>query len=66
MEPFKSRWKQSVTPEQAVEILRKYGTEITLEEAEIILNLMYKMSKFNIEQLSNNENSRPLHKSEHR
>jgi hypothetical protein len=41
--------KRNVTPAKAVEILAKYGTRVTLEEAQIILNFMYKFGKLAIE-----------------
>jgi hypothetical protein len=41
--------KRTITASKAVEILRRYGTEISEEEAEIILDFMYKMSKLTVE-----------------
>jgi hypothetical protein len=37
--------KRSLTPEKAVEILKKYGTIVTIEEAKLILDFMYKLGK---------------------
>lgn len=45
--------KRSVTAEKAVKILKENGREITLEEAQIILDYMYKMSKLAVNQLLN-------------
>ncbi len=42
--------KRSITPEKAVDILAKYGTKVTVEEAKIILDLMYKISKLSVNQ----------------
>ena len=42
--------KRSVTPEKAVEILAKHGTKVTIEEAKIILDFMYKIGKLSINQ----------------
>jgi hypothetical protein len=41
--------KRYITPAKAVEILAKHGTKITLEEAQIILDFMYKFGKLAIE-----------------
>lgn len=40
--------KRNVTPAKAVEILAKYGTKVTLEEAQIILDFMYKFGRLAI------------------
>lgn len=42
--------KRAVTPEKAAEILKKHGTVVTLEEAKIILNLMYIIGKLAVKQ----------------
>jgi hypothetical protein len=42
--------KRRITPEQAVAILKKHGTIVTLEEAKIILNLMYRIGKLAVNQ----------------
>jgi len=41
--------KRNVSPAKAVEILAEHGTKITLEEAQIILDFMYKFGKLAIE-----------------
>lgn len=43
--------KRSLTPEKAVEILKKHGTIITIEEAKLILDFMYKIAKLSVEQV---------------
>lgn len=40
--------KRTIFPAKAVKILKEHGTEITIQEAEIILNLMYKFAKLSI------------------
>jgi len=42
--------KRAVTPAKAVEILKKHGTHVTLEEAKIILDFMYKIGKLSVNQ----------------
>jgi hypothetical protein len=42
--------KRNVTSQQIVAILKKNGTEIKLEEAEIILEFMYKLAKLSVDQ----------------
>ncbi|RKR84307.1 hypothetical protein BDD43_4539 [Mucilaginibacter gracilis] len=41
--------KHNITSAKAVEILAKHGTKVTLEEAQIILDFMYKFGKLAIE-----------------
>jgi hypothetical protein len=43
--------KRKVTPEKAKEILEKHGTKITLDEAKIMLDMMYKFAKLCVQQL---------------
>lgn len=43
--------KRNITPEKAVEILKKHGTIVTLEEAKIMLDLMYKFAKLAVNQI---------------
>lgn len=38
-----------ITPQQAIEILKKHGTIVTLEQAKKILEFMNKLSKIAIE-----------------
>jgi hypothetical protein len=40
---------RNVTPAKAVKILAEHGTKVTLEEAQIILDFMYKFGKLAIE-----------------
>lgn len=42
--------KGKVTPEKAIKILKEYGTNVTVDEAKLILDLMYKFGKLAIEQ----------------
>lgn len=48
-----SREKQSITPEKAVEILKKHGTIITTEEAQLILDFLYKFGRLTLNQVFN-------------
>ena len=43
--------KRSVTPEKAVEILKKNGTNITIEEAKLILDFIYKFAILAVNQI---------------
>jgi len=42
--------KRTVTPEKAVETLKKNGTVVTMEQAKIILDFLYKIGKLSVEQ----------------
>lgn len=44
--------KQPYTPEEAVEILKKKGTIVTVEQAKAILSAMRHLAKLTIEQTS--------------
>ena len=37
--------QRGITPEKAVEIFKKHGSEISIEEAKIILDLLYNFAK---------------------
>ncbi len=41
--------KRNITAAKAIEILAKHGTKVTPEEAQIILDFMYKFGKLAIE-----------------
>ena len=41
--------KRKITPEKAVEILKKHGTIITENEAKIMLDFLYKFAKLTLE-----------------
>jgi len=41
--------KRTITAAKAVETLRRYGTKISEEDAENILDFMYKMSKLTVD-----------------
>jgi hypothetical protein len=41
--------KRKVTPEKAVKIMAKYGTIITIEEAKLMLDFLYKFAKLTLE-----------------
>lgn len=48
-----SKEKRTVTPEKAVDILKKHGTKITMEEAKLILDFIYKYAYLTLNQLLN-------------
>lgn len=52
----KTFFKRRVTPEKAIEILRKHGTIVSIKEAEVILDFMYKLSKLTLEIILKDEN----------
>lgn len=62
---IKTKSKQNITPEKAIEILAKHGTIVTKEEAKLILEFMYKFSILAINQvvrnskLNNHGNKKP-------
>lgn len=41
--------KRNISASKAVDTLRQYGTNISEEDAEIVLDFMYKMSKLTVE-----------------
>ncbi|EHQ24804.1 hypothetical protein Mucpa_0615 [Mucilaginibacter paludis DSM 18603] len=43
--------KRSITPEKAVEILKKHGTEITVDQAKLMLDFLYKFAKLALDQV---------------
>lgn len=45
--------KRKITPEKAIEILKKHGANVTLEEAKLMLDLMYKFAKLAVSQIVN-------------
>lgn len=49
--------KRKVTPDKAIEILEKYGTIVTREEAKLILDFMYKFSILSVNQIIRNSKS---------
>lgn len=43
--------KRSITPKKAVDILREHGTIVTIEEAKLILDFMYKFAILSVDQV---------------
>lgn len=43
--------KRTVTPEKVNEILKNHGTSVTLEEAELVLDLAYNLTHIAVQQL---------------
>lgn len=54
--------KRAVTPERVIEILHQHGTEVTLEEAKLILDFGYRLCILSVKQVvrekSNNNGNR--------
>lgn len=44
------RENEKVTPEKAVAILGKNGVEVTIEQAKLILNFLYKLADITVAQ----------------
>jgi len=42
--------KQNITPVKAREILKNNGLEVSLEEARLVLDFLYKMAKLEVKQ----------------
>lgn len=47
--------KRTITPEKAVKILQEHGTIVTIEEAKLILDFMYKFTTLAVNQIVNNK-----------
>ncbi|KQC02053.1 hypothetical protein [Pedobacter sp. Hv1] len=42
--------KRNVTPEKAIKILAKHGTDLTFSEAKIMLEFLYKLANLSVSQ----------------
>lgn len=49
--------KRAVTPERVVEILHQHGTEVTLEEAQLILDFGYRLCILSVKQVVKEKSS---------
>lgn len=49
---------EKMTPAQAVEILRKQGLDVTLEEAKLIVDFIYEMAAIAVAQVLREEASK--------
>lgn len=56
---------EELSPEKAAEILAAHGTLVTVEQAKIILEFMYKLANLALTQYVTNESSRFIHPCEH-
>lgn len=56
---------EMMTAKEAVEILRAHGTQVSEEEAKIILEFMVNLANISLSQYLNHENSRPVYQGEH-
>jgi hypothetical protein len=43
--------KRTLTPEKTIEILKKHGTIVTVDEAKLILDFVYKFAKLTLDQI---------------
>lgn len=50
MDYYKFREKRSVTPERVVNILQNHGTLISVEKAQKVLELIYKLSNLSVKE----------------
>lgn len=53
MRDYKIGNKRRIRPEKVVAVLEKYDRKITLEEAELILDITYKFAKLSLKQVKN-------------
>ncbi len=51
MQPYFRNEKRTVTPEKAQKILAKHGTKISLEDAQIMLDFLYKLSNLSVSEV---------------
>jgi hypothetical protein len=54
-----------ISPQEVVEILKTHGTQVSEQEAKIILEFMYNLAKLSLAQNLEYENSRSVHPREH-
>ncbi len=57
---------EMLLPQQVVEILKAHGTNVTEEEAKLILEFMVNLAKISLSQTLEYENRRPLYPRQHR
>jgi len=56
---------EMLSPKEAVEILHAHGTQVSEEEAKMILEFMVNLANITLSQYLNHENSRPVYQGEH-
>jgi len=54
---MEGEFKERITSEKALEILNKNGLSVTLEQAKVILEFLYKIANIAVAQHLKNENS---------
>lgn len=52
--------KRNITPEKAVRILKRYGQQMSLAEARIMLNFMYNFAILSLNQVLKDERMKEL------
>jgi len=57
--------KRSITTEKVVALLNKDGLEISMTEAEMIINFLYFLTEIVVDENTGDESSEPLYKSEY-
>lgn len=58
--------KNKIPPERAIEILRRNGMDISIEQAGVILNFLFKLAEIAVNQLRKDEDRDSIYKSQHR
>jgi len=55
MKHIRPNFKRSIIPSRAVKILQEHGTNVSEEEAELILNFLYNFAKLSVQQADRRE-----------
>ncbi|RZK20147.1 MAG: hypothetical protein EOO43_11310 [Flavobacterium sp.] len=58
MDYYKFREKRTVTPEKMVRILQNHGTVVSIEKAQKVLELIYKLSNLSVQETINRPSNR--------
>lgn len=53
MKYFRPTSKRTITPQKAIKILQENGTNVSQNEAELILDFMYKFANLSVKQVIN-------------
>lgn len=59
MRDYKIGNKRRIRPEKVVAVLEKHDRKISLEEAELILDITCKFAKLSLEQVKNGSSAKP-------
>lgn len=55
MKDYHQSDKRTISAQKAVKVLNEHGTIVSLKEAELILNFMYKFTKLSVKQVLNRD-----------